>query len=494
MASDLDRRVALVERLASLREQGRLTAALVRAAARAAGVHERTVWRWVAQGRYTPRPSNGYRLTEADVDALYVAHGQVARAWSIQSQAGAGVPSRRSFHRAVTREMSLAERAYAREGENGRRRYEVYRRWEPKARNEVWEADHVELDVEVLPLRGTRRVRPWMTVVEDGFSRLIMGWALSLRPTSAEVLAALRLAIVIDPERGGWGGVPVLVRFDGGKEFLARAITRAAGELGCAALPAAPYSPHLKGKVERLARTINQELCAQLPFYTGAPRRRDGQMFAQPAPLTLAQLQSRVADWVSAYNTSRPHGALGGLTPAQRWVQSSAPLDVVEPERLRWMLMADVSRRMLKDGIHFGGEVFIAPELGGLGGELVEVRYMPYDLRSIEVFIAGRWICTARPQDALSPEQAELVIAQRRNAARDMSRRKARASRKARSRVAPMTGEGAIEEITIPTRRSTARKQNADRASTEVLRVLGLADRLNKPQTPAAKPKRETAS
>jgi putative transposase len=213
------------------------------------------VRRWVAEGQVRVRPSQAFRLTERDLDALYAAHGCCSAAWERLADAGVTV-SLRTFQRAVVRELAPPERAYARAGEEGRRRYSVYRRWESSARNEVWQADHAELDVEVLPLRGTRRVRPWLTVVQDCFSLLIMGWALSLRLSSAEVLAALRMAIVIDPDRCEWGGVPELVRFDGGKEFLAEAVRRAAGELGCAALPTAPYSPHLKGKVERLNRTI----------------------------------------------------------------------------------------------------------------------------------------------------------------------------------------------------------------------------------------------
>jgi hypothetical protein len=89
------------------------------------------------------------------------------------------------------------------------------------------------------------------------------------------------------------GGVPQLIRFDGGREFLAQAVTRAAGELGCAALPAAPYAPHQKRKVERLHRTIGEGLMATLPHYTGGPRRADGSLYAQPAPLTLPQQQTR---------------------------------------------------------------------------------------------------------------------------------------------------------------------------------------------------------
>jgi putative transposase len=130
-------------------------------------------------------------------------------------------------------------------------------------------------------------------------------WVLSLYPSSAEVLVAIREAIVIDEERGRWGGVPQLIRFDGGREFLARALTRAAGELGCAALPALPYSPHQKGKVERLHRTIGEGLIATLPDYTSGPRRANGELYAQPAALTLEQLQARVREFIDVYNSER---------------------------------------------------------------------------------------------------------------------------------------------------------------------------------------------
>lgn len=64
-----------------------------------------------------------------------------------------------------------------------------------------------------------------------------LGSGCLLPSPSPRVLAAIREAIVIDRERGPWGGVPQLIRFDGGREFLAHAVTRAAGELGCATLP-----------------------------------------------------------------------------------------------------------------------------------------------------------------------------------------------------------------------------------------------------------------
>jgi putative transposase len=198
---------------------------------------------------YDPAWRIGWRVTDEAIEALYRAGGRADRSWRLLRGEGVPVPSHTAFCRALERDVSPAERAYAWHGEDGRRRYSVYRRWDPTARNEVWESDHQELQIKVLPLRGKRLVRPWLTVIEDGFSRLVMGWVLSLYPSSAEVLVAIREAIVIDPERGPWGGVPQLIRFDGGKEFLANPVKRAAGELGCAALPTAPYSPHQKGCV-----------------------------------------------------------------------------------------------------------------------------------------------------------------------------------------------------------------------------------------------------
>ena len=61
-----------------------------------------------------------------------------------------------------------------------------------------------------------------------------------------------------------------------------------------------------------------------------------------------------------------------------------------------------------------------------------------------------------------------------------MGRRKAAASRKARTRIAPLTATGAIQDITpIISARPTTRAGVENQRTDEALRVLGLADRLN---------------
>jgi putative transposase len=178
------------------------------------------------------------------------------------------------------------------------------------------------------------------------------------------------------------------------------------------------------------------------------------------------------------------------MTPAEKWASSAAPLDLVEPERLRWMLMADQTRKVDKDGIHFENAIFIAPGITKLGrGKTVEVRYMPHDLRSIEVFTEDGWLCTAYPQDKLTPEQSDAVVQARHEAAREMGRRKAAASRKARARIAPLTATGTVHEITaiVGDRAHDRESAQQDAEKGELLEILGLADQLNKPIPPSAR-------
>ena len=295
-------------------------------------------------------------------------------------------------------------------------------------------------------------MRPWVTLFVECYSRLIMGWALSLRPNSATVLAALHRGLVVDPERGPFGGVPQVVVPDNGLEFATAALARVCAALGIRLAPTDAFAPHQKGKGERVNRTVDREFLSGLPFYADGPRAVDGRLFGPTAaPMTLGLFVDRFAEWVVDYNTARPHSALGGQTPLERWASDATPVREVSEADLRWLLLADVERVVNRDGVHFDGEVFVAAELNGLVGERVQVRYTPHDLRKVEVFRGDVWLCTARPQGLLSVEERDVVLARRRADAAELGRRQRRASRRARARLAPITEPGPVEEVTIVT-------------------------------------------
>ena len=219
---------------------------------------------------------------------------------------------------------------------------------------------------------------------------------MSLLPTQAEVLAALRMAVTADPDRGGFGGVPVLLRWDRGLEFAADSIAQATLALGCVSARTDAYCPCQKGKIERLNRTIEQELLRGLPGWTGGPRDVRGRLVDQ-TPWTLERLVAVFADWITGYNTRRPHKALAGRTPLEAWRSDPTRVRVLEHQEARWMLLARCSNVVQKDGIHHNSDIYFADELWGMAGEEVEVAHMPHDRRWIEVFHEGRWLATARP-------------------------------------------------------------------------------------------------
>jgi putative transposase len=280
---EAETRAVLVSRLRQKRASGAAISAEVRRVAAALSVGERTVWRWLGADEDTSRTRSGYQLSEADRDGYLDWCGNVAALRRDRIARGESVPPLRSLQRAFAEQMSPGERAAAVEGVEGRRRHEVYLRWEPVARNARWEGDHKELPVLVTAPRGMRPCKPWATLFLDCYSRLIMGWALSLRPNSATVLAALRRGLVVDPARGPFGGVPVSLVPDNGLEFATRALERVCGVLGIALEPTDAYAPYQKGKLERAHLTLDQEFLCGLPFYTEGPRSADGKLFGPGA-------------------------------------------------------------------------------------------------------------------------------------------------------------------------------------------------------------------
>lgn len=441
-------RASVVARLRDKRATGESISADVRRAAAGLLVGESTVWRWLASDDDSLAGRKRYELTEADREGYLDWCGNVAALRRERIARGEPVPSLRTLQRAFAEQMSPGERAAAVEGVEGRRRHQVYVRWEPVSRNARWEGDHKELPVLVTPPRGARPCKPWATLFLDCYSRLIVGWALSLCPNSATVLAALRRGLVVDPDRGPFGGVPVALVPDNGLEFATTALERVCGVLGIALEPTDAYAPHQKGKLERANRTLDQEFLCGLPFYTEGPRAVDGRLFGPAAdPMSLELFVDHFAEWVIEYNTVRVHSELG-QTPLARWMADATPVRTVPGEQVRWLLLADVERTVNKDGVHFGGLRFIAPELNGLVGEKVQVRYTPHDYRQIEIFRGDEWLATAYPQGALSAEQREAVLARRRADAAELGQRQRRASRRARAKLAPITEPGEVVDTT----------------------------------------------
>jgi len=109
-------------------------------------------------------------------------------------------------------------------------RFDLLHRREAARPNQIWQADHTELDILVQDVDGSA-VRPWLTVVIDDHSRAIAAYQLTTSPPSAlQTALALRRAIWRKTEPG-WTicGIPEVLYTDHGCDFTSRHIEQVWG-------------------------------------------------------------------------------------------------------------------------------------------------------------------------------------------------------------------------------------------------------------------------
>ena len=477
--ADPEQRAAAAARLIALRATGALSTAHVRLVADGLAVSERTVWRWLGTPGTEPARTGPqrYALSPADREAFAYFRGNIAAVtraraavvsgaaraagapvpeFLVEGWAGAEAVSERTLQRAFERELTPAELAAWRTGEDGRRAASVYLTRPLTGRNVVWEMDHKQLPILVLPPRGPA-VCPWLTSVIDDGTRVLVGWAIALTPHTGTVLTALRMALTADQTRGPFGAVPAMVRVDRGLEFAAGAVRDVLAALCVDPHRLPGFTPHRKGKVERIHQTIEQTLLTGLPRFTKGPRDAAGRLHgplsdrardraaAAESPAGPMRIERFVADrfapWVTWYNSERPHDGLAGRTPLQACTEDGTALHRIDAAQLRHLLLAGVERTVGKDGVRFNGLAYVAPELQGRGGQTIQVRYMPHDHRFVEIYLDDRHLCTAYPQGQLDAEQVAAFRAHAKAEAKRLGTARRRASARARAQLAPMTGE-----------------------------------------------------
>lgn len=440
-------RASVVAALLAVRRAQMLPTWRVRSAAAELGVSVRTVWRWLevaeSEDRLGRRSRSSFTVDEDDLVELAYYRGNVSALREARIGEGRYTPSVGAFRAAFARALPPGRRAGLKLGERVRRDFDTYLpRPAGRKRNECWEADHTQLAVHVR-LPDGRAVMPWATLFLDQATRALLGWAVAVTASQESVLAALRTAIDVDVPNGPMGGVPVAIRFDRGKEFLAGAVGLAAASLAIDAKPLPAYTPHLKGAVERVNSSIEQLFLATLPGFVHGARGPDGHLVEDGPLLGLEALVELFAAFVVQYNTGRRHQGLTGRTPLQAWNADSTPLAVVPPRHLRHLLLARVERMVTKRGVRLGGRVYNCAELCGWVGERVEVRYLPHHHHEVEVFRtgehAGEHLATAVLVDELAAEDVTRLLKHRAKEAKWLAKTQRAAAARRRTRFAALT-------------------------------------------------------
>lgn len=380
--------------------------------ARSSGIGLRTLQRWKANfrvhgytglSRETRRDHGTRRVADVlvkQIEDLGLAKPRASIATihrvvtKLADEQGMAAPSYSTVRNIITA-LDPGLRTLALEGPTAYRdKYELAMRRRATTPNAMWQSDHTMLDI-LIRDTGGKPVRPWLTVVEDDYSRAVCGYTVFTgAPSAMSTALALRQAIWHKSEpQWAMCGIPDVLYVDHGSDFTSSHFAQSAIDLHIRIVHSAVARPQGRGKIERFYGTINTEL---LPTLAGhlAPGQR------QPEPaLNLSQLDDAIGRFILEYN-HRVHRSIG-TSPHQAWIGNGwlprMPQDLADLDG--FLLHVARERTVQRDGIHFQGLRYLSPTLASYVGTRVTIRYDPRDISEIRVFDHDTYICTAIDED-----------------------------------------------------------------------------------------------
>ncbi len=294
----------------------------------------------------------------------------------------------------------------------------LYRR-EASHSNAMWQADHTPLDVLLLDETGTP-AKPWLTAIEDDYSRMIVGYRLSFQKSTALTTALTLRQAICRKEDPHWHayGIPTVFYSDHGSDFTSKHMEQVAADLPMELIFSQLSVPRGRGKIERFFRSVDQFLLQDTPGY--CPKGATG----VKAALTLAAFEQRFRVWLLEDYHTRVHVETK-CKPQERWEAGGfVPRMLKSLEQLNVLLLTVAkTRRVQQDGIRFQGYRYLDPTLAGYVREEVVIRYDPADMAEIRVFHQDRFVCRALCQElagsTVSLKEIEKARSPRRKQIRD---------------------------------------------------------------------------
>jgi transposase InsO family protein len=170
------------------------------------------------------------------------------------------------------------------------------RRFERATPNQLWQSD-------IFTFRLRRAERLYVCVFMDDHSRFIVGHALAHHQKSALVMEAFENGVATY-------GQPTEVLTDNGRQYTVwrgkTEFEEALRRMGIHHIRSRPQHPQTLGKVERFWKTLWDEFLGRTVF------------------AHAVDAQQRLVHYLTHYNFQRPHQALDGLVPADRFFQAAA--------------------------------------------------------------------------------------------------------------------------------------------------------------------------
>ncbi|WP_374437990.1 Mu transposase C-terminal domain-containing protein [Pseudomonas panipatensis] len=287
---------------------------------------------------------------------------------------------------------------------------------------ELTQIDHTKADVILCDEQNREPIgRPWLTVLIDVWSRVIISYYLSLHAPSAVSIAATMAFAVGDKRdylrlvecedvRYPFSGKPELIQADNAREFRSNNLVKACVRNNIKIIWRPLGAKHYGGHVERLIGTLMGRVHS-LPGTTFSnTEQRKGYDSEKYAVMTFKEFSAWFAREIQDYHATI-HRSLG-RSPGDAWheyfngVAFGSGLSARECENFRIDFLPEQHRTISPKGIQFSNSFYYAQELQPHVGKRVAIKYNPLSTKNIWVWLNGIWV--KAPYSDLSRNDSNL--------------------------------------------------------------------------------------
>lgn len=270
--------------------------------------------------------------------------------------------------------------------------------------------DHTLLDIQAVSAKDRMPIgRVWLTLAIDVYSRIVVGFYITIEaPSAFSTCMCIRhavlpkenflLALGIKGEWPVWGFMRNL-HADNGPDFRSEVYKANLQQYGCWPVWRKMAHPNYGGHIERLIGTLNKEF-HDLPGTTFSNSQERANYDSEGnAVFTIDELEQVVAHWVVNIYHNRLHQGLG-CTPLEKWEAGVLGTDgspgvglqdrIEDPERVAIDLLPFAERTVQRDGISWDSITYISEALvpwikteDGRSTRKFKVRRDPRDISCI---------------------------------------------------------------------------------------------------------------
>ena len=263
----------------------------------------------------------------------------------------------------------------------------AFRRFQHSHFGDLWQSDAMDGPSLPDPAKPAAQRQTFLFAFIDDYSRLVPHAQFYWNEQTPRLEDCLKRAI-------SRYGCPRAIYADQGQVYRSSQLDTACATLGIQRILAQPYSPQAKGKIERFFGFVQSAFIPELALSTSVH--------------TLDDLNQSLLAWIEVVYHRKVHSETG-QTPLERHRADDTPsVRPVDPLTLRDAFLFRATRRVDKTAhIAFQGNRYTVP--GYLARQTVELRYDPFDLANVEVWLNNQRLAQAQPTHLKSTVEPGLT-------------------------------------------------------------------------------------